>query len=56
MESLSALAKPLISIGKALGPLVKRLQAEHQAGADSVNITSALLDGVFEDIEAHDSW
>jgi tetratricopeptide (TPR) repeat protein len=63
MESLSALAKPLISVGKALVPLVKRLQAERKAGADSANIKSALLDSVFdetlnrlEDIEAQDSW
>jgi tetratricopeptide (TPR) repeat protein len=63
MESLSALAKPLLTVGKALIPLVKRLKAEHQAGTDSANVKSALLDAVFddtlnrlEDIEAHDSW
>ena len=60
MESLTALAKPLLTVGKALIPLVKRLQAEHRAGADFANVKSALLDAVLddtlnrlEDIEAH---
>ena len=61
--TLSTLAKPLISIGRTLAPLVKQLRAERQAGADSANVKTALLDAPFEEtlnrlqnIESHDSW
>jgi hypothetical protein len=61
--TLSTLAKPLIAIGRALAPLVNQLRAERQAGADSANVKTALLDAPFEEtlnrlqnIEAHDSW
>lgn len=61
--SISTLAKPLISIGTALAPVVRQLRAERQAGADSPNVNTALLDTRLEetlnrlqDIEAHDSW
>ena len=60
---LTTLAKPLIWVGKALAPFVKQLHAERQAGADSANINTALLDAQLEetlsrlqDIEAHESW
>jgi len=61
--SLSTLAKPLISIGRALTPLVKQLRAERQAGTDSANLKTSLLDAPLEetlnrleDVESHDSW
>lgn len=61
--SLTALSKPLISIGKAVAPIIKRLHAEHQAGADNASIRTNLLDasleetlGRLQDIEAHDAW
>jgi len=61
--SLSTLANPLISIGRALAPLVKQLRAERQAGTDSTNVKTSLLDAPLEetlnrlqDIESHDSW
>src|SRR5262249_48457751 len=61
--SVSTLAKPLISIGSTLAPLVKRLRAERQAGAGSATVKTALLDAPLEetlnrlhDIESHDSW
>ena len=61
--SLSTLAKPLISIGTALVPVVKQLRAERRAGADFANVKTALLDAPLEetlnrlqDIEAHDTW
>jgi hypothetical protein len=61
--SLSTLGKPLISIGRALAPLVKQLRAERQAGTDSANVKTALLDAPLEetlnrlqDIESHDTW
>lgn len=61
--TLSTLAKPLITIGRALAPLVKQLRAERQAGAEPANVKTALLDAPFEetlnrlqDIESHDSW
>ena len=61
--TLSTLAKPLISIGRTLAPLVKQLRAERQAGTDSANVKTALLDAPFEEtlnrlqnIESHDSW
>ena len=61
--SLSTLAKPLISIGRALTPLVKQLRAERQAGTDSANLKTSLLDAPLEetlnrleDVESHNSW
>jgi hypothetical protein len=61
--SLSTLGKPLISIGRALAPLVKQLRAERPAGADSAHVKAALLDAPLEetlnrlhDIESHDTW
>src|SRR5882672_3612580 len=61
--SLSTLVKPLISIGTALAPLVKQLRAERQAGGDSANVKTALLDAPLEetlnrlqDIESNDAW
>jgi hypothetical protein len=61
--SLSTLGKSLISIGRALAPLVKQLRAERQAGADSAHVKVDLLDAALEktlnrlhDIESHDTW
>ena len=61
--SLSTLVKPVISIGRALAPVVRQLHAERQAGADSASVKTALLNGPLEEtlsrlqnIEAHDTW
>jgi hypothetical protein len=61
--SLSTLGKPLVSIGRALAPLVKQLRAVRQAGADSAHVKVALLDAALEttlnrlhDIESHVTW
>ena len=60
--SLSALSKPLISIGSALAPIVKQLRAERRA-AESANIETGLLDGILDEtlgrlqnIATHDVW
>jgi tetratricopeptide (TPR) repeat protein len=62
-EVLSTLARPLISVGKALAPVVRQLRAERQGGADSRNVNTALLDAQLEEtlnrlenIDGHDSW
>jgi hypothetical protein len=61
--SLSTLSKPLISIGRALAPLIKQLRAERQAGTDFAHVKTALIDALLEetlnrlqDIEWHDTW
>jgi len=46
--SLPTLGKPLISIGRALAPLVKQLRAERQAGVDSAHVKADLLDAALE--------
>jgi hypothetical protein len=39
--SVSALNKPLISIGTLVAPVIKQLRAERQAGADSAKVSIA---------------
>ncbi len=60
--SLSALSEPVMSIGSALAPVIKKLRAERRA-ADSARIDTQLLEGLLDDtlsrlhnIAAHDVW
>lgn len=60
--SLSALSEPVMSIGSALAPVIKKLRAERRA-ANSARIDTQLLEGLLDDtlsrlhnIAAHDVW